>query len=87
MSFGSVRLGTQATATIDISNTGNLPATVTSARPPAVPFGAPDPVTRGLPINPGYDLEVPVTFTPASLGQVSGSYQVNWTDAAGPYAH
>ena len=86
VSFGSVPLGTQATATIDISNTGNLPATVTSARPPSVPFGAPEPVAAGLPVNPGYDLEVPVTFTPASLGAVTGSYQLGWTDAAGRHS-
>ena len=86
MTFGSVPLGSQATATIDISNTGNLLATVTSAGPPAVPFGAPDPVTAGLPVNPGYDLEVPVTFTPASVGAVSGSYRLSWTDAAGAHS-
>jgi hypothetical protein len=85
VSFGSVPLGRQVTRSIDITNTGNLPATVRAASPPPVPFGAPDPVTAGLPVNPGYDLEVPITFTPASVGAVTGSYRLSWTDAAGSH--
>jgi hypothetical protein len=85
VSFGSVPLGRQVTQTIDITNSGNLPAIIKGARPPTVPFGAPDPVNAGLPVNPGYDLEVPITFAPASVGSVTGSYQLSWTDAAGSH--
>lgn len=84
--FGSVPLGTQATQTIDLTNTGNLPATISATTPPAVPFGNPNPIAKGLPLNPGYDLKIPVTFTPASIGPVSGSYKVTWTDVTGTHS-
>ena len=83
--FGSVPLGQQATSTIKITNAGNLPATVTAAVAPAVPFGAPDPVAAGLTVSPGSELEVPVTFTPASTGPAAGSYTLTWHDAAGSH--
>jgi outer membrane protein assembly factor BamB len=85
VSFGSVALGQTATQTIDIANAGNLPATVTAAVPPPIPFGAPDPVASGLPLGPGYDLQVPISFTPPGIGAVAGSYQLSWKDAAGPH--
>ncbi len=86
VSFGSVPLGRQQTQTIDIVNTGNLPATVKAAATPTVPFGAPDSVSAGLPVNPGYDIKVPITFTPASIGTASGSFQLTWTDASGTHS-
>jgi len=85
VSFGSVPLGQQQTQTIDIVNTGNLPATVKTSSAPTVPFGAPDPVSAGLPVNPGYDIKVPITFTPASIGTATGSFQLTWTDASGTH--
>lgn len=85
VTFGSVPLGQQATQTIDITNTGNQPATVAKAIPPGVPFGAPQPVSAGLPVNPGYDLELPVTFSPTSVGGVARTYQLTWTDAGGTH--
>jgi hypothetical protein len=84
--FGSVPLGTQATQTVDITNTGNLPATVTGTVPPRVPFGAPQPVASGLPVSPGNDVEIPITFTPASLGAVTDSYQLTWSDSQGSHS-
>lgn len=86
VSFGSVPVGTQATQTIDLTNTGNLPATIRATAPPPVPFGDPSPVPANLPLNPGYDIEVPVTFTPPSAGAVAGSYGFTWTDAAGTHS-
>ena len=85
VSFGSVPLGQQATQTIDITNTGNLTATVKSTSIPTVPFGAPDPVAAGLPVNPGYDLKIPITFSPTSPGQVTSAYALTWTDAQGTH--
>jgi Bacterial lectin/PQQ-like domain/Abnormal spindle-like microcephaly-assoc'd, ASPM-SPD-2-Hydin len=85
VNFGDVPLGTQATQTVDITNAGNLPATVTATVPPTVPFGTPQQVASGLPVNPTNDVEIPITFTPASLGPVSGSYRLTWTDAQGSH--
>ncbi len=84
--FGSVPLGQQRTVTVDISNTGNLPAMITSASTLPAPFDAPSPVTAGLPVNPGYDFKVPLTFTPASTGRVATSYRLTWTDAVGAHS-
>ncbi len=87
VSFGSVPLGQHAQQVIDVKNTGNLPAVVTVTSPPSIPFGNPDPIASGLPVNPGYDVEIPVTFTPTSVGAVSDSYQLTWTDVAAPGVH
>ncbi len=85
VSFGPVPLGMQATQTIDISNAGNLLATVTGTSPPTVPFGTPQAVASGLAVSPGYDLEIPITFTPTSIGPVSDSYRLTWSDAQGSH--
>lgn len=83
--FGSVRLGQRAAGTIDVTNTGNLTATITATAPPAIPFGTPDQIAGGLPVNPGYDLKIPITFTPTSIGPVSGDYQLTWKDVKGTH--
>jgi hypothetical protein len=82
--FGSVPLGQQATQTIDITNTGNLPLTMTGSGPPGLPFGVPDPVATGLPLGPGYDLQVPVTFTPTNQGPATDTYRFTATDGQHP---
>ena len=86
VNFGSVPMGHQARATIAITNTGNLAATVGSTSTPDAPFGIPAPVTYGLPVNPGYDLQIPVTFTPSGLGAVTWNYRLNWTDTQGTHS-
>jgi hypothetical protein len=83
--LGLVRLGHQASAVIDVSNTGNLPAVVTATTSPALPFGTPDQVAAGLSVNPGDDLKIPVTLTPTSVGSVSGEYHLTWTDVKGTH--
>ena len=82
--FGPVSLGQQASQTLNISNTGNLPMTITGYRAPAVPFGTPTPVSTGLSLNPGDDLRLPVLFTPQSTGTVTGAYQLTATDSSNP---
>jgi lectin family protein/ASPM-SPD-2-Hydin domain-containing protein/putative pyrroloquinoline-quinone-binding quinoprotein len=86
VNFGSVPLGTQASATISVTNTGNLPATITATAPPQMPFGAPDPIAKNLPVGSGYDLQIPVTFTPTSAGAVARSYKITWTDPKGTHS-
>jgi len=86
VNFGSVPLGTQAGVTISVTNTGNLPATITATAPPQMPFGAPDPIAKNLPVGSGYDLQIPVTFTPTGVGTVARSYKITWTDAKGTHS-
>lgn len=87
LDFGSVPLGKQATKTVTITNSGNLPAVITGSTALPLPYGTPEPITAGLPVNPGaqYLVHVPVTFTPTSLGTVTSAYQVTWTDVAGTH--
>jgi hypothetical protein len=84
LNFGSVALGRSATQTIDISNTGNLPVTITSTAAPAVPFAAHGAVAAGLPLGPGYDLQLPVSFTPTNAGPARDVYRFTATDGVGP---
>ena len=83
VNFGAVPLGRRAVATIDIANTGNQPAIVTGAALLRSPFGARYTVASGLPVNPGEDLRIPVTFRPARTGTFTGLYQLSWTDRFG----
>lgn len=84
VSFGSVPLGQASAQTLSLSNTGNLPVTITGTTAPAVPFGLPAPVSSGITVDPGYDLQVPVTFTPQSAGAVGGAYQLTTSDGHNP---
>jgi hypothetical protein len=84
VSFGSVSLGQQAAQSIDVSNSGTLPMTITGFRAPTVPFGTPVPVTTGITLSPGDDLQIPVTFTPQSLGSVGGTYTLTANDGHNP---
>lgn len=85
ITFGSVPLGHNVTQSIDLTNSGNLPAVVTVTGPPKIPFGAPAQIDNGLPINPGYDVTLPVSFAPTSVGAVSDDYTVTWTDTLGTH--
>jgi predicted lipoprotein with Yx(FWY)xxD motif len=84
VSFGSVPLGQQHTQTVTITNTGNLPMTISRFSAPTVPFGTPVPVPTGITLNGGDTAELPVTFTPQSKGAVSGTYTVTAGDGDGP---
>jgi hypothetical protein len=84
VSFGTVSLGQQATQSITVTNTGNLPMTITGFTAPAVPFGTPNPVTSGITLNPDDDIKIPVTFTPQSLSAISGNYVLTASDGQNP---
>jgi hypothetical protein len=83
VTLGKVRVGTRARTTIGIVNTGDLPAIVTVTSPPAAPFTATYRVPAGLPLGPGYELKIPVTFVPAQAGTITGLYRLTRTDLLG----
>ena len=85
ISFGHVPVGQTATRFMHIVNAGNQAALVT-ATTLAGPFRAPDKVAPGLPVNGGYDLSIPVTFTPAAAGYSAGAYTFSWRDRYGPHS-
>jgi hypothetical protein len=84
VSFGKVPVGHTATRFIHIVNDGNQSATVTTTSL-AGPFRAPYKVARGLSVNGGYDLTIPVTFTPAAAKRSAGTYTFSWTDRLGAH--
>ena len=69
LDFGDVPVGTSATADFTISNTGNIPMTITKAKAPQGVFSAAAPISEGLTIPPGESAFQSVTFTPTALGQ------------------
>jgi hypothetical protein len=83
-SFGQVSLGKTASRAVTLTNSGNLPVTVTRFTAPGVPFGTPTPITSGVSINAGSSVSLPVTYAPQSLGASAGSYQVTVTDGRHP---
>jgi Abnormal spindle-like microcephaly-assoc'd, ASPM-SPD-2-Hydin/PQQ-like domain len=85
VNFGSVRLGHRVTATIHVTNAGNQPSTMSGAARLVRPFRARYPVARGLPVNGGDDLTIPVTFTPRHDGTFTGTYRLTWTDRFGTH--
>jgi len=78
--FGSVQVGHTVKAWIYITNTGNQPALMLGAARLSGPFHAPAGITRNLPVNSGYGLRIPVTFTPAGRGHFSGAYRLSWAN-------
>jgi predicted lipoprotein with Yx(FWY)xxD motif len=84
VSFGQVQLGQQHTQTVTITNTGNLSMVIRGFSAPTVPFGTPVPVQTGITLGDGDTAELPVTFTPQSLGAVSGTYTLVASDGQNP---
>jgi Abnormal spindle-like microcephaly-assoc'd, ASPM-SPD-2-Hydin len=84
--FGAVPVGHTATKLVKIVNVGNQPSLMGRTGLPGGPFGAPLRAADGLPVNQGYDLELPVTFHPVKAGAFTGTYKVTWTDRFGKHA-
>ncbi|PBC60104.1 hypothetical protein BKI49_31030 [Streptomyces sp. Tue6028] len=82
--FGSVAVGKSVTKTFDISNTGNIPLTITKAAPPAAPFQVTNPLSEGQVIGPEDVIHQSVTFSPTAVGAASGTYQITSDDGRGP---
>jgi Abnormal spindle-like microcephaly-assoc'd, ASPM-SPD-2-Hydin/PQQ enzyme repeat len=74
--FGAVRVGTSTTATVRITNTGNLPVTVTLFITPGGPFSTPVPIATNLTIIPDDLIALPVTLTPRTAGTFTGTFQI-----------
>jgi hypothetical protein len=84
--FGAVPVGQTVTKTVHVTNTGNIPATVSVPAVPRPPFHSRFHVFAGLPFNPGYSLTIPVTFTPARAGTFTIPYVFHWQDRLGGHS-
>jgi hypothetical protein len=86
VSFGSVPVGTTVMRTVHVTNTGNIPTTVSVPQVPRPPFHSRYHVAAGLPFNPGYSLTIPVSFTPTKTGTFSQPYVFHWQDRLGSHS-
>jgi len=84
--FGPVPVGQTVMKTVHVTNTGNVPATVSVPAVPRPPFHSRFHVFAGLPFNPGYSLTIPVTFTPARAGTFTTPYVFHWQDRLGSHS-
>jgi len=83
--YGTVPVGSTRTELLLFTNTGNQPGTLTGATLLGSPFRAEFRIPKGLPFNPGYDISIPVMFTPTRAGTFTTHYTVSWTDGLGPH--
>ncbi|MFF5013351.1 choice-of-anchor D domain-containing protein [Streptomyces sp. NPDC001165] len=81
--FGQVKVGQSVTRTFDISNTGNIPLTITKAKAPAAPFHVSNPISEGQVIGPEDVVHQSVTFSPTSVGAAAGVYELTSDDGRG----
>ncbi|MFF0473756.1 choice-of-anchor D domain-containing protein [Streptomyces sp. NPDC004284] len=83
--FGQVKVGESVTKTFDISNTGNIPLTLTKAKPPAAPFHVTNPISEGQVLGPEDVVHQAVTFSPTAVGTASAAYELTADDGSGPH--
>ena len=83
LDFGMVPLGSTVTKTFSITNTGNIPVTVTKAKAPDSDFSSASPLPEGQVIGPDQTYVQQVTFTPTSIGAKTAQYEMTSDDGQG----
>ncbi|MFF0010635.1 choice-of-anchor D domain-containing protein [Streptomyces sp. NPDC005374] len=83
LDFGKVPVGGSKSLSFTITNTGNIPVTVTKAKAPTGDFNSPVQLSEGLIIGPEQTAVQSVTFTPRSAADLSASYEVTGTGTDG----
>jgi hypothetical protein len=85
--FAAVAIGATATKTFTISNLGGTNVTIEKSKPPfGGAFTANSSLPEGTTIGPGQTLTESVTFTPATAGATSGTWQITGNDGTGLHA-
>ncbi|WP_329597626.1 choice-of-anchor D domain-containing protein [Streptomyces pseudovenezuelae] len=79
LDFGQVPVGSSRSLSFTITNTGNIPVTVTKAKAPTGDFNSPVQLSEGLIIGPEQTAVQTVTFTPRSAADLSAFYEVTGT--------
>ena len=84
LEYGAVTVGTSATQSFTIANTGGTTVTITKSKPPVGgAFAATTLLQEGAEIKPGQTVTDSVTFTPSALGPQSGTWAINGDDGTG----
>lgn len=76
LGFGDVRIGTTSTLGFDVTNTGNMPLTITKAKAPTGIFSVPQQISEGMVLGPGQSLHQDVVFAPSAGGTGIGRYEI-----------
>ena len=82
--YGTVAVGSSRSATLTVTNRGNVPLEITRAIEPLEPFTAPVALPEGISLDPGASVHVKIVFAPAAKGLVHGSFEVRGSDGRGP---
>jgi hypothetical protein len=77
--FGTVSVGTSATKTFSIANTGGQSLTVNSVGAPAGPFSMTSPPAANTPLAVGQSISVTVQFAPTAAGTFTSSIPITTT--------
>lgn len=85
VNFGTIPVGKQATAYVNVTNSGNTATTVKGTSSLNGPFAAPIKPDPGLDFNSSYNLSIPVKFTPHKTGTFTTKYTLTWSDVHGTH--
>ena len=82
--YGQVALGTSASKSFTLTNTGGTTVTITKSKPPiGGAFTATTALAEGSTIAPGASATESVAFTPTTTGAASGTWTINGDDSSG----
>ncbi|MEZ0112451.1 hypothetical protein ABH920_006473 [Catenulispora sp. EB89] len=74
LAFGNVPVGATASASFTVSNTGNIPTTLSKAKAPGGDFNVPNPIPEGLVLGADQTITVTVQFKPSATGAQATQY-------------
>ena len=82
--FGPVAVGSTASKSFTVTNTGGTNITITKSKPPSGgAFTATTSLAEGSTLEPGASLTETVAFAPTTPGLASGNWAINGTDTSG----
>ena len=82
--FGSVAVGTTATRSFTITNTGGVNVTLSKSKPPfGGEFSGLTTLDEGYTIAPATSVTEQVSFTPTATGPATGTWLINGNDVTG----
>lgn len=82
--FGIIKVGTSASSTIAVKNTGQFNLIIGSVSSPKIPFSIKDNTCTNQTIEPNSSCSITVTFSPRFRGKWSSSFSISSNDPAKP---